>query len=211
MTYVLIAFAAILGYLVGKNVSSDKMEMLYNEIQAKEKFCKDKDYEITNKDKKIKSLEDTIGYLQLYYPAILELLEGRERSKGLRDIALCNSTNPALAAAYIHAKEEEERKAIEMLPQNRKELKTCSQYEGEISKLKREIEDYKIQLWESEVAGKYVLAFRNIVIEHADELKNDVKVIKAYNYDGNQIHGGSDVEIKFLKLNLPNYKYEYLN
>ena len=90
-------------------------------------------------------------------------------------------------------------------------MKTRSQYEHEISELKDKVSDYQTRLYLSETSGRYVLAFRNIVIRNADKLKDEVRVIRSDNYDGSRPHGGADVEIEFLNTNIPNYKEYYLN
>lgn len=211
MSYVLIIFAAVLGYLLGKSVGENKAEPLYAEIQARDEIINNKEHEITDKDRKIENLEETLGYLQINYPAILELLEGRERSREMQERATRMSRNPALAVAYREHVKEKEREAIKKLSTNRSELKTSSQYEYEIDNLKKEIDEYKIHFDYAEIAGKYTLAFRNIVIEHADELKDEVKIISAINYDDCRPLAAQNVEIEFLNLNIPNYKYIALN
>ncbi len=186
MTYALVFFALVLGFMVGKDFKS---QALYDDIKAKERALESKEHELKYKDSEIRFLTKTINQLQVTYPEIRDTLSS----------SIIVNTDEALT------------KAIEALKPSEKNLKTLSQYEHEISELKDKVSDYQTRLYLSETSGRYVLAFRNIVIRNADKLKDEVRVISSINYDHSIPHGGADIEIEFLKSNLPNYKEQYLN
>lgn len=189
MAYALVILALILGIIVGKDF---KNAVLFDDIKKKEKVIESKDWEIEEKEREIKRLRNAIDYLQLTYPEI--------RSNINREIT--NNTDPLLKNAIEKIKENSS---------NDENIKTYAQYEREIKELDNKYRDCQTELLYIETSGKYVMAFRNIIIRNAEKLKDEVKVIRAYNYDNSVLHGGGDIEIEFLKEDIPNYQLSYYN
>lgn len=190
--YIILAIvAAILGYYMGKNAANTEVYLLQKELKEKEETLSCKWSEIYFRDQKINKLEKNLGYLLVTYPEIKDKLDRTLELK--QDPILSEIINESISKRDTDGSK----------------LKSHYDYQNEIQKLEDEIRDCKGQLRHIEITGKYTIAFRNIVIEHADALKDDVKIIKAYNYkqiDDSIYSYSTDVEIEFLKVNLPTYK-----
>lgn len=191
MYIIMTIVAAILGYYIGKNSANHEVYLLQKELKEKEETLSYKWSEIYFRDQKINILEKNLGYLLVTYPEIKDKL----------DSSLKQIEDPILSEII--------KESISKTNTDESNLKSHYDYKKEIQKLEDELRECTEQLSDVEINGKYTIAFRNIVIEHADVLKDDVKIIKAYNYkqiDDSIYSYSTDVEIEFLKVNIPTYK-----
>lgn len=188
MTFVLVFLTLAFGFMVGKDF---KTTALFEDIKKKENIIENKVLEIEEMERRIKILENAINYLQITYPEIRDNISS----------TIKENTDPVLVKAI---------ESMKKFSMDDKIIKTHDQYEYEIRELEEKYRDCKMNLNTAEIFGRYVIAFRNIVIRNADKLKDEVKIISADNYDNSRIHGGVNVEIEFLKANIPNYKQNYL-